>query len=83
MNEMITLKAELLGGMDIYVRETIGDEDLTDGWNMYGVPDGADESDILEIASDDSEFRRICEYFGEIIKACSDDNYDEYYHENE
>ena len=63
MDTIIILRAEMLGSMDLYVRETIGDDLLTDIWNCDGVPDGADEIDILEIASDEEQFANICGVF--------------------
>ena len=66
--EMMLIRCTMLGGMDAYIREDIGDDDITDRWNMFGVPDGADEVDIMEIAKDDHEWTRICAYFGNIVR---------------
>ena len=49
-NEIRVLKANILGGMDIYIREGLGDDSITEWWNTYGVPDGATEEDLMECA---------------------------------
>ena len=61
------LKMNILGGMDTYIREVIGDEDLIDEWNMYGVPGEATEDDLASIATNEAEWRRICVKFGQIV----------------
>lgn len=65
-NEELVLKMNLLGGMDAYIRHVIGDEDLIDEWNMYGVPDEASEDDLRACAS--INFAEICAKFGQLIK---------------
>ena len=76
MNDVILLKMNLLGGMDTYVREVIGDDDITDVWNMYGVPDECDEDTLREIAEDDSKFTRICILMGKLVKASTEEDED-------
>jgi len=76
MNDTILLKMNLLGGMDTYVREVIGDDDITDVWNMYGVPDECDEDTLREIAEDDNEFTRICILMGKLVKASTEEDED-------
>lgn len=49
-NEIRVLKANILGGMDTYIREVVGDDDVTEWWNTYGVPDEATEADLMECA---------------------------------
>lgn len=66
-NELYVLRANLLGGMDAYVREVIDDENYFMGWLELGVPDGANEAELMEIAEDEADFNRICEVFANII----------------
>lgn len=66
-DEMIILRANILGGMDAYIRDVIGDDDITEKWDAYGVPDGAEEEEIMEIAEDESEWARICQFFGGLL----------------
>lgn len=68
-NEIQVLRANLLGGMDAYVREHLDDEDYLMEWLEMGVPDGADEEELMEIAGDEEEFNRISAYFGSLIGA--------------
>ena len=68
-NEELILKMNMLGGMDTYMREVIGDEDLIDEWNMYGVPDEADEDDLRACA--EISFAEICAKFGQLIYLAS------------
>ena len=69
-NELYVLRANLLGGMDAYVREVIDDEDWFMGWLELGVPDGANEAELMEIAEDEADFNRICRVFADIIGIC-------------
>ena len=64
-NEELVLKMNLLGGMDAYIRHVVGDEDLIDEWNMYGVPDEASEDDLKACAS--INFAEICAKFGQLV----------------
>lgn len=66
-DEMIILRANILGGMDAYIRDVIGDDYITERWNTFSVPDGADEEELTEIAENGAEFARICAYFGKLI----------------
>ena len=65
--ELITLRANILGGMDSYVREVIDDEDIFDYWLAEGVPDECPEDLLMEIAEDEHEFNRICYVFSKIV----------------
>ena len=65
--EMIILRMNILGGMDAYIRNAIGDDYITERWNAFGVPDGADEEELTEIAENSNEWARVCAYFGELI----------------
>jgi hypothetical protein len=66
-NEIQVLRANLLGGMDAYVREHLDDENYLMAWLELGVPDGADEEELMEIAGDEKEFNRITDIFSNII----------------
>jgi hypothetical protein len=60
------LRANLLGGMNSYIIE-LGDEEILEPWLMCGVPDGCTEEELMEIAEDDDEFRRIAKEFAKLI----------------
>lgn len=72
-NEIQVLRANLLGGMDTYIRQAVGDEDFFMEWLAYGVPDDADEDTLMEIAEDEFEFERICIRFARILKHARED----------
>lgn len=74
MNDIILLKMNLLGGMDDYVRNVIGDDDITDFWNIYGVPDECDEQILREIAEDDNSFRDICKALANVLAMVEDED---------
>lgn len=66
-------KVEFLKQFDYYVRDIIGDDDITNYWLSYGIPDGADKVDLIEIAEDEelwldcvNAFSECCEMAGVI-----------------
>lgn len=63
----LTLKMNLLGGMNTYILDVLGDEDIMDIWFRGGLPDECNEDTLREIADDDDEFKRICLLFGNIV----------------
>lgn len=65
--EALILRANLLGGMDSYIKE-LGDEDLWMKWIALGVPDECDEDTLMSIANDEPEFVRITKMFYDLIK---------------
>lgn len=66
-NELYVLRANLLGGMDAYVREHISDENYFMEWLELGVPDDASEDTLIEIAGDEKEFNRIVTEFASLL----------------
>ena len=73
-SEFLTLRANLLGGMDDYIRNVIGDDNITETWNQYGVEDGADEDILLNYAENDKIFEQVCYTFGNLIAGFNDFN---------
>lgn len=69
MEEKI-LCANILGGINSYVRDCIGDDDLTDFWNTEGVPDECDEETLMEIAEDFDTFRDCVIAFARVLECC-------------
>jgi len=68
MNETIELRAKFLKEMDDYVREKCEDEDNFMLWLRDGVPDGADDSMLEDLAAWDSIWLQCVEAFAEQIK---------------
>lgn len=62
----ILLRANLLGGMNSYIIQ-LGDEGILESWLMCGVPDGCTEEELMEIAKDEDEFRRIAKEFAKLV----------------
>jgi hypothetical protein len=61
------LRANLLGGMNSYIKE-LGDEEIWVEWIAFGVPDECDEDTLMEIANDEPEFVRITKVFHSLIR---------------
>lgn len=63
---MIILRANILGGMNTYIIENC-DEDIQEYWATYGVPDGADEEEVIEIAENDELWVDCCKCFAKCL----------------
>lgn len=61
-------RIEFLKQFDYYIRNVIGDDEITEYWLMLGLPDGYDEEDLKEIALDDKEWLCIVQVFGNCCK---------------
>lgn len=67
-NEMITLRMNILGGMNSYILDNIDDEIIVDDWFTFGVPDGATEDDLRTIAEDEKLWLDAIKSFERCIK---------------
>ena len=67
VSEFYALRCNLLGGMDDYIRNVIGDDYVTEIWDSRGIEDGADEDILLGYAADDEAFKQVCYLFGNLI----------------
>lgn len=62
-------RIEFLKQFDYYVRNVIGDDEITcDIWLACGVPDGADDTDLREIAEDDELWVDCVECFADCLE---------------
>lgn len=62
--EKVELRIKFLKQFDDYVRNTIGDDEITYYlWCAEGVPDGADEDDYRTIATDEDLWLETAECF--------------------
>jgi len=68
MNDITKMRAVLLRQMDDYVREHCEDEDLFMYWLMDGVPDGADDEMLLDLAQIDGCWLNVVNAFGKMLK---------------
>ena len=63
-------RVEFLKQFDYYVRNIIGDDDITVNiWLAGGVPDGYDETDLKEIALDDELWLDCVNCFADCCRA--------------
>ena len=73
-SEQTMQRIYFLRQFDEYVRDTIGDDDITEYWLAFGMPDGsADDIDVLEeIAEDDNLWLGCVKAFAHCIDAESE-----------
>lgn len=70
--ELIQLRANMLGGMNEYAHLFNDETAYLDCWILL-VPDEATEEDLMDIAEDDESFNAVCVLFGKLIKRFGDD----------
>lgn len=68
-NEIKVLRANIVCGMDTYIREVIGDDNITDYWLTYGMPDGSDEDSVMYDMEDDGTFEEWVVAFKQCVDA--------------
>ena len=66
INEMTMLKANLMGGMNEYIKE-LGDDDLWDIW-IEVFPDECSEDELMEMAESDSIWLDVVQRFAYCCK---------------
>ena len=65
--DMITLRIGFLKDMHNYILN-MGDDFIYDIWIRDGVPDEPDDEIFEFIASNDDDWREVCELFGKLVK---------------
>lgn len=73
MSDIVILRIDFLKQFDAYVRNEIGDEDITEYWLQYGVPDGADDEMLTEIAMDEEQWVDMVNAFRFCCAAAEED----------
>lgn len=68
-SELVMYRKEFLKQMDDYIKDMIGDESIIMKWLMGGLPDGYNEIDLEEIASDDELWLDCVKCFSRCCKA--------------
>lgn len=63
MKEIIELRVKILKEMNEYIFNEIGDEDITDYWLMYGMPDDSEDDDFLMVAEDEEGWVHVVTAF--------------------
>jgi hypothetical protein len=66
-SEFLALRANLLGGMNDYIRNVINLEGVTANWDISGIPADITDSELWQIAANDGEWTRICYLFGNLV----------------
>ena len=65
--DMTALRIGFLKDMHNYIID-MGDEDIYEIWIEEGVPDEPNDEDFEFIASNDDDWREVCELFGKLVK---------------
>lgn len=65
--EFYNTRARLLKDMDRAVRDTVQTEGVFNIWLMCGVPDGATDTDLREIAEDDELWLECVNTFAKVM----------------
>jgi len=71
MDEMKILKANIMGGMNEYIKEQ-GDDDLWDLW-IRVFPDECSEDELMEMAENNSIWLDVVNHFNECLKWMNQD----------
>ena len=72
MKEELTRRVRLLEDMDAFIRNNIGDEEITEMWLMEGLPDGCDTADEIEIAKENVDFTEIVKCVARCVAVATD-----------
>jgi len=66
INEIVMLKANIMGGMNEYIKEQ-GDDDLWDEW-IKVFPDECSEDELIEMAENDDIWLDVINHFAALLK---------------
>lgn len=72
MKEIIELRVKILKEMNEYIFNVIGDDDITDYWLMYGMPDDSEDDDFLMVAEDEESWVHIVKVFATCLEMNDD-----------
>ena len=67
MNEIKTLRMNIMGGMNAYVLE-LGDEDILNFWFNYILPKEVTEEMLAEYAEDEEIWMGVIQGFASIVR---------------
>ena len=70
--DLIQLRANVLGGMNEYVKCFNDETTYYDYW-IEIVPDECTEEDLMDIAESDEDFNDVCILFSKLIKVYGND----------
>lgn len=72
MIDKTLIRMNLLGGMNDYIINVVGEDTLIESWLIDGVPDGATEDDLKRIAEDDDLWFETVEEFQRLLMVAKD-----------
>ena len=72
MNEELTRRVRILYDMDTFIRDDIGDDEVTEMWLMGGLPDGCSTAEEIEIAKNNDDFTDIVKCFARCVAVATD-----------
>lgn len=58
-DELTLLRANILGGINEYIKETMESDEQWLFWVTFGLPDECDEETLMEIAEDGKDFHNL------------------------
>ena len=67
MTSETKMRLDIIKAMHEYIYDISNEEEYYEIWCRYAVPDGADEDDFIEIASDKELFRDVVKTFVSMI----------------
>ena len=66
-DELTLLRANILGGINEYIKETMICDEQWFFWATYGLPDECDEETLMEIAEDEEDFHRLLKVASDVL----------------
>jgi len=70
--EELTRRERILIDMDAFIRDNIGDDDITEMWLMGGLPDGCNCNEIRGFARDNEDFTNMVKCFANCVAVATD-----------
>lgn len=68
MDEIKTLRMNIMGGMNAYVIETIKDENILYFWWTHGLPKEVTEEMLIKCAEDDYIWLDVVRAFSDVLR---------------
>lgn len=72
MIDKTLIRMNMLGGMNDYIINVVGEDTLIESWLIDGVPDEATEDDLRRIAEDDDLWFDTAEEFVRLLMVAKD-----------
>ena len=66
-DELTLLRANILGGINEYIKETMICDEQWLHWATLGLPDECDEETLMEIAEDEEDFHRLLKVASDVL----------------